>query len=486
MAIPHSNAPQEPQLICLTALELKDRGDYDGALRAMAPLWRGVGYRPNTMRLSDEAAAEVLLTSGVLTRWLGNRNEVKEANDYAKDLISESIRFYESLHDLRKAAEARSELGFCYWRVGEHDNARILFNEALERLTTGGNDRANAIIGLSFVAWSESRYNEVLKVLTENAELFERITNRVHRGTFHNQLGITLRAIGAASKKRADYFQRAINEFSAADEQFKLAKHIVFRAHVKNNIANVLRDLGRFGEAHQQLDQALRLFKRVRDKVRTAQVNESRAQLFIAEGKYRKAAQTARNAAHSFERAGRQSLFAEALITSGIALARLRETEHAEFIFRKAIERAHQAGSLNSAGLAALAMIEELDSVSGELQLVAYNQARKWLADSQSAKTRQRLKAVRERLGSKLLHPRKSKVGDVSELLFNNRRDLEDEVLKYERELIRQTLAKVHGRVTDAAELLNMGYQRLAHRIETKHPELLRQRTPVHRRPRLS
>src|ERR1041385_1291763 len=166
MAIPHSNAPQEPQLICLTALELKDRGDYDGALRAMAPLWRGVGYRPNTMRLSDEAAAEVLLTSGVLTRWLGNRNEVKEANDYAKDLISESIRFYESLHDLRKAAEARSELGFCYWRVGEHDNARILFNEALERLTTGGNDRANAIIGLSFVAWSESRYNEVIKVLT--------------------------------------------------------------------------------------------------------------------------------------------------------------------------------------------------------------------------------------------------------------------------------------------------------------------------------
>ena len=33
-----------------------------------------------------------------------------------------------------------------------------------------------------------------------------------------------------------------------------------------------------------------------------------------------------------------------------------------------------------------------------------------------------------------------------------------------------------------AAELLNVGYQRLAQRIEKKHPDLLKQRTPVRRR----
>ena len=121
-----------------------------------------------------------------------------------------------------------------------------LFNEALKRLTIGGNARANALIGLSFVEWAESRHKEALKILTENAPLFERITNHTLKGTYHNQLGITYRAIGAASKRRSDYFQRAIDEYRAADEQFKLAKNLVYRAHVKNNIGNVLRELRRF------------------------------------------------------------------------------------------------------------------------------------------------------------------------------------------------------------------------------------------------
>jgi len=45
------------------------------------------------------------------------------------------------------------------------------------------------------------------------------------------------------------------------------------------------------------------------------------------------------------------------------------------------------------------------------------------------------------------------------------RRDLEGEVLNFERSLISQTLAKVNGKVTHAAELLGVGYQKLAYII---------------------
>ena len=169
----------------------------------------------------------MLLTTGILTGWLGSRSEIKKADDYARDLITESITLFEALHDSRKVAEARTELAWCYWRSGDNDSARILSNEALKRLTIGGNARANALIILSFVEWAESRYKEVLRILTENAPLFERITNHTFKGTYHNQLGITFRAIGSASKKRTDYFQRAISEYHAADEEFKLAKNLV-------------------------------------------------------------------------------------------------------------------------------------------------------------------------------------------------------------------------------------------------------------------
>lgn len=475
----HLSVNEEAELRCHTALEQKERGEYDAPLEVMFPLWKGIGHRPNTQGLSDAVAAELFLTAGILTRWIGNRNEIKEADDYARDLITESIRHFEALGDSRKVAEARTELGFCYWRVGAHDEARIYFNEALKRLTIGGNARANAIIGLSFVAWSESRYNEVIKILTENAPLFEKISSYTLRGTYHNQLGITFRAIASASKRRADYFQRAINEYRAADENFKLAGHVVFRAHVKNNIGNVLRDLHRFREAHQFLEQARRLFMRVRDKVRTAQVDDTRAQVFIAEGRYAEAELIARTAARSLERAGRQCYLAETLINQGIALARLYETKRAQFIFQQAIEIAHQAGSLDRAGLAALTMIEEIDTLPREVQSVAYEQALEWLASSESPDIKPRLKAVAKKIdGAQSM----TKAANAYEILFNKRYDLEEEVLKFERARISEALAQVNGKVTHAAKLLGVGYQKLAYIIETRHPDLLETRTPVRRR----
>jgi hypothetical protein len=46
----------------------------------------------------------------------------------------------------------------------------------------------------------------------------------------------------------------SIAEYHAPDEEFKLAKNLVFGAHVKNNIAYVLRELHRFKEAHDYLE----------------------------------------------------------------------------------------------------------------------------------------------------------------------------------------------------------------------------------------
>lgn len=477
------NANEEADLRCRTALELKDSGEYDAARDVMVPLWKGIGSRPNTKGLDEAVVAQVLLTAGILTGWLGSRSEIKKADDYARDLITESIRLFEELGDSRKVAEGRTELAYCYWRAGAHDESRIFFNEAPKRLTFGGNARANALIGLAVVEWSESHYRESLKILTDNAELFTRITNHTLIGTFHNQIGIILEEIGSASKKRrGDYFQRAISEYYAADEQFKISKHLVYRAHVKNNIANVLRDLHRFGEAHQYLEQARRLFLRVGDKVRVAQCDDTRSQVFISEGKYAEAELIARVAARSFERAGRQCFLAETLINQGIALARMREPARAQFIFQQAIEIAHQAGALNRAGLAALTMIEEIETLPREVQSVAYSQAREWLASSDSPDIKPRLKTV----ANKIDGARTKVKADVREVLFNKSLNLAKEVLKFEHDLISETLVKVNGKVTHAAKLLGVGYQTLAHMIETKHPDLLKKRTPVRRRPRRS
>src|SRR6266850_1143502 len=188
----HLTANEEALRRCQTALELKDKGSYEGAREAMGPLWTRVGERPETGGLYPSVTAEVLLCVGVLTRWIGRKNQIKEAQFLSRDLISESITFYESVGDVTKIAAARAELAYCYWREGALDEARIMFNEALQKLTTEGNTRAGALLGLAVVEWSDSRFSESLRILNENAFLFKKITNHTIKGTYHNQLANVL------------------------------------------------------------------------------------------------------------------------------------------------------------------------------------------------------------------------------------------------------------------------------------------------------
>lgn len=51
-----------------------------------------------------------------------------------------------------------------------------------------------------------------------------------------------------------------------------------------------------------------------------------------------------------------------------------------------------------------------------------------------------------------------------------------------EKALIKQALTQANGRVTHAASLLSMSYQALAYIIESRHKDLLKERSPVHRR----
>lgn len=477
----HLTANEGAVLRCRTALDLRDKGDYDGAQGVMHRLWQGMGTRPETKGLHPSVTAEVLLCVGILTGWIGSRNEIKEADDFARDLITESMTLYEAAGDSRKVAEARTEIAYCYWRAGALDEARIMFTEALQKLTTEGNTRANALLGLAVVEWSASRNDEALKILTANAPLFRKITNHTLKGFYHNQLAMLLRNL-ATEEKKSDYFQRAVKEYEEADHQFELARNPVFRAHVKNNLGFLLYKLSRFRKAHEYLDHSRRLTVSVRDKVRTAQVDETRAQVFIAERRYAEAEVAARSAARSFEKAGRQCFLAEALITHGIALARLRKTVRAQFTLQKAIEVAHQAGALNRAGIAALTLIEEIDDLSPEILSGAYEQAGEWLSTSQSQDIWLRFKAAGKKLALKLRAEGKGE--GATEVLFNKPGNFSQDLLNVEREMIRKALAQVNGGVTHAASLLGMSYQRLAYLIESRHRDLLKERTPVRRRPR--
>jgi tetratricopeptide (TPR) repeat protein len=477
----HLTANEEALRGCQTALEQKDKEDYSGAQETMRRFWRGVGERPETKGLDASVAAEVLLCVGILTGWIGSRNQVKEAQETAKNLITESITYFESVGDVTKIAAARTEIAYCYWRDGELNEARIMLREALKKLTTAGATRARALLKLTTVECSAAQYHEALGILTDNATLFQRLTNHAVKGAYHSELAIILRNL-ATAEKRDEFFQRAITEYKEADSQFRLARNPVFRADVKNNVGFLLYKLSRFKAAHKYLDEARRLTVSFKDKARTAQIDESSAQVFIAEGKPKEAEAVARRAVAALERGGHYCMMAEALITRGIALARSDRKERAHFIFQQAIQTALRVNALNIAGLATLTMIEEIDHLSPATLQAAYQQAREWLSTSQSQEVKIRLGDAAGKVTASV--PGELSSEEATEMLLTKPGDLQERKLTYERALIKQALAQANGRVTHAASLLGMSHQGLCYIIESRHKDLLKERSPVRRRPR--
>jgi len=463
------------------ALELKDKGDHEGAQAVLRSFWRGPGHRPNTKGLHPSVGAELLLSVGILTGWIGSKNELSDSQESAKNLITESILYYESVGDLKRIAAARAEIAYCYWREGGLDEARILLTEALEKLSPEGSTRCRALLKLAVVEWSAARYNAALQTLLSNQGLFERVANNTIRGTYHNQIAIILRHL-ARAERREEYLKQAIAEFQAADQCFKLARNNVFRASVKNNVGLILLNQSRFKEAHKYIAEARRLSVLIKDKVQTAQFDESKAQVLIAERRLVEAESTIRSSIAVFEKSGQQCLLADALITHGIALARLRRSDQAQFTFQRAVEVAHQVGALNKAGLAALTLVEELPELPPDTLHAAYNRASEWLATSQSQEILLRLNAAARKVFLGLRGATESE--DSADSLLNKPCDLQEEVLRYERTLIRQALGKVSGSVTRAAAMLGMSYQGLAYIIQSRHKELLKERSPIRRRSR--
>ena len=462
---------------CQRAMELKDAGNYLGAQEVMRPLWKGPGQRPDTTGLHPSVAAELLLCVGILTCWMASKDQSKQGQEAAKNLISEGIAYYESTQDIVKVAAGRIELAYCYWYEGELNEARIWFTDALQKLTAKGNTRARALVGLAIVEWSAARYEDARRILTDNASLFKRITDHTIKAIYHNQLAMVLREL-AKSETKTNYLRQAVNEYEEADRHLKRTRNVFFRVDLKNNVGNVLRQLSRYKEAHKYLAEARRLAVSAKDKLRVAQVDETRAQVLIAERKFKEAEAVARSVVSILRKTDRHALLAEALITHGTTLARLNELERSQFCFQSAIEVARQVGALNQAGLASLTMIEEVELSRAELQ-AAFVLARQGLSECQSKELLLRQIAAADKVVSSLGAELSTEA--VTEI-FLTKSDLAQAVVEHEGSLIKQALAKVNGSVTQASRLLGLSHQGLAYIIESRHPYLLKERTPIRRR----
>jgi CheY-like chemotaxis protein len=471
-------------LRCQLSKELEESGDYEGAREAMDELWSQIGERPALDGLDQEATAEVLLRAGVLTSCIGSAKQIEGAQETAKNLISESIAIFETLQQVEKAAEAQTDLAYCYWRQGAFDEARVLLQEVLSRLADKDSEvKAIALIRSAIVERSAKRYYEALRIHIDAAPLFEKSMNHAIKGKFHVGFAIVLRNLGTA-EGRDDYIDRALIEYVAASYHFEQAGHERFCARVENNLGILFSTIGKFTEAHEHVERARRIFVKLKDSGSVAQVDETRARVLLAEGRNDEAEKVAGAAVQALEKGGEQSLLAEALTTHGITLARTGQHERARLILQRAVEVAYQAGDPESAGQAALIVVEELaDHLSIDDLGNSYDRAAELLTNSQHPGIQRRLTSSARRVIRLLaaqLSSSSLRTGELNAPFNWEGFSFKEEIRRHERLLIERALKDAGGVVSRAAQLLGFKHhQSLISLLGNRHKDLLHARTPV-------
>jgi tetratricopeptide (TPR) repeat protein len=484
--------------LCELAKGLEEAGEFELAEETLRPFWEGLSYRPNTSGLGEGAKAELLLRTGTITGWLGSAKQIAGSQELAKDLISESATLFESFRHTEKLAEARVNLAVCYWREGGLDEARVTLRLVLDELKESRSEqKLRALLTSAIVESAATRDRTALQIYKQAAPLFESSSNHSLKGRFHTSYATVLRGLGT-SENREDHTDKALLEYTAASYHFEQAGHKRFQGRVENNVGFLFATLGRFTDAQEHLTRARTLLVSVGDKGGAATVEDSRAQAFLLEGKTELAENSARSAVRLLREGGEQVLLAEALTTHGKALARLKQLPKARATLDQAIRIAQTAGHLEGGGIAAVTAIEELSAhLSVNILQEYYRTAEELLSRSQNRSLKTRLgECARRVLAAEFasLESERYKEADAlgSVALTSSNVppsmppgfSLDEEVLRYEGNLIRKALEDAGGSVTRAARLLGVTHQGLAFILNGRHNDLLSIRTPVKKRRR--
>lgn len=495
LALPATERESDAIERCQRARDLEMDGDYAGAWEALGSFAVALGVRPDLSGLTPETSGELLLRAGSLCGWLGSASQVERSQEYAKDLISESRGIFEELRLVEKIADASNGLAICYWREGAYDEARATLRHALNQLDEGTSEvRLRTLLNLAVVERSSLRWKDALQVNRQAAQAFKECTNHSLLGKFHNEYATVLKNVGLA-ENREDYVDQALMEYAAASFHLEQVGNRRFQAVAENNQALIFSSLGRFGEAHEHLNRARSLFLSVNDRGRVAQVDESRARVLLAEGRTSEAERIVRGSVRTLTRGDERSLLAEALTTHGMALARMDQREEARTTFKRAVELAERCGDPETAGVAALTMVEELETYLGIEARQYYVRAESSLRKSQDGRVHQRLGdcarklLAKETYGPSLLeldgsHSQLAEFLELSSDESQRKHSLEERVLQYEGHIIKRALEAAGGSVTKAARLLGITHQGLAFILNGRQKHLLAVRTPVKQRRR--
>lgn len=312
---------------------LERQGRYAEAVHELRSIWKDKSLFPDTDGLSNAEEAEVLLRCGSLLGFLGHNDQIPNSQEHSKNLITEAHQRFLEIYDLEKVAECENYLALAYWRCGEVSEAEFWVDEALSKpLPNSSFARIYSVITKSGNLLSERKYEEMLILLDAEKDPCLEFGDDCLKADFHNQYGLALKNLGK--------FSLAVEFLEKAKEHHKKTGHRTYLGSIENNIAMIYKSLRDFENAHAAIDRSLAIQDELRAYERFGFSLDTKALIFLDEGKVKKALDTVDEAIQVLKKGENFEYLIETLSTKMEVLIRMNRFGLAALILSEAINLA--------------------------------------------------------------------------------------------------------------------------------------------------
>lgn len=288
----HPQTAKDPVVLARELFKLERCGRYADALAAIAAIadiWPDFGEAPHVSTFESQDAAEILLRCGSLIGFHGHNTQLDQSQERSRDLLMSARALFVNLDNFEKAAECENYLALAYWRTGEQNEARSWISESFSRgLGISSRVTLYSHIIQCLIHLAEKKFDENLVTLGPLETAFLDFGDNGLKGDFYNHRGLALKNLGQISA--------ALDCFELAKYYHQKSGHKIYLGTVENNLAQLYKQTGKFAKAHESIDNATRLFRKLKDRTREGYSLDTKALVYVAESKYADALRTVEKA----------------------------------------------------------------------------------------------------------------------------------------------------------------------------------------------
>ncbi len=385
--------------------------DLDSLREILLTVWN-IEETPRFDNYEEPIKAELLRLCGVFLSFYGFARSLKDYQIRGKNLLMNAAEIFEENKISDKAAEAKINLAFCYWNLGEVNEMEAILNMVESDFSKNLLHPIYLRVRLNRLLihlWKQD-IKSGLEVIDDIALSMQFCTDLRLLAMFHNQAGIFYR-ISKNYNKAVFHLNEAVR---FADE----AKNKLFAAFNFNNLALVYKDIKDFQSALKYITDSIEQAEKLNNKGFLPHALDTKALIFLDWNKPKNALDTIKKSIESFKKGEDYRGLTDAIWTKVRCLLRLGRKEDA------------------------LADFVELENIAAEqIGEIAVKKFRKHLSD---------------------------------ELYVLRNLPLAEEVNEFRKERVSAALIEAKGVIGKAAQILRLkNHQALSDILNKQFPELM-------------